>query len=67
MKLLFTIQETSKALGISRARLYELLAAGDVKACKLGHRTMIRAEDLKRFADSLPGLGNVGMPVDAQR
>jgi excisionase family DNA binding protein len=67
MKLLFTIQETSKALGISRARLYELLASGDVKACKLGHRTMVRAEELKRFSDSLPELGDAGKPVDAKR
>ena len=54
MKLLFTIKESSAAIGISRARIYELISVGEIRTCKLGHRTLIRSEELQRFAGSLP-------------
>jgi excisionase family DNA binding protein len=66
MKLLNTVQDATKELGISRARLYELIASGEIQACKLGHKTVFRREELVRFAAALPPFSrNGGIRTDA--
>lgn len=45
--------EAAKALGISRAHLYNLLAAGALPSVKVGRSRRIRAEALRAYLDSL--------------
>ncbi len=42
---------------ISRTYAYEEIAKGNLKAIKLGARTLIRAEDAEAWLNSLPALG----------
>ena len=48
-RLAYTIAETAEALAISRSRLYELIADGEITACKVGKRTIIPATELTAF------------------
>jgi excisionase family DNA binding protein len=50
-KLCFSISDAAHASGLSRARLYEIIAAGELPFAKIGKRTLIRAEDLRQFID----------------
>lgn len=53
-KLTYTVDEAAKAISIGRVKFYELLNKGEVKAVKIGSRTVIRADDLKAYVDGLP-------------
>ena len=53
-RLAYSPTESAAALGISRARLYELFRQGDLKAKKIGNRTLILAAELDRFLADLP-------------
>lgn len=53
-KLGLTIAETMRAVPIGRSSLYEEIAAGRLPAHKLGRRTLIMANDLQQWLDSLP-------------
>ena len=53
-KLTFTVKEIRKLVGISNATLYKILAKGELRAVKVGARTLIRREDLLRWLDKLP-------------
>lgn len=48
-KLAFTISEACHAIGISRSKLYELIGEGQVQARKIGSRTIIPADSLRRL------------------
>jgi excisionase family DNA binding protein len=50
-RLAFGIDEAAEALDLSRSRLYELIAAGEITACKVGKRTIIPATELTAFLD----------------
>lgn len=54
MKLLYSVSEACQAVSISRARLYELIAEGELVSCKLGKRTLFRVQELERFVNALP-------------
>jgi excisionase family DNA binding protein len=49
-----SVAEACAIAGISRSKLYELIAAGDLVARKLGRRRIILRRDLSRFLDALP-------------
>ena len=51
--LLLRVPEAAAQLGISRAKLYELIAAGKLPAVKVGGCRRIRAADLRDFVDHL--------------
>lgn len=55
LKPLLTIHEVSAAIGVSRATIYRQIEAGRMSVRKIGRRTVIRAEDLQKFIDALPG------------
>ncbi|SFK10100.1 helix-turn-helix domain-containing protein [Methylocapsa palsarum] len=55
-KLCYTIREWCDAVGVGRSTTYELIASGDLKAIKLGGRTLIPCDEAKRFVDALPAL-----------
>jgi hypothetical protein len=51
---LFTIPDATRATGLCRSRLYNLLGDGSIEAIKAGKRTLIRAESLRSYIDTLP-------------
>jgi excisionase family DNA binding protein len=56
-KIGLAIAEVVELLPLGRTRLYEEIAAGRLRAHKLGRRTIIFPEDLDDFLKSLPRLG----------
>lgn len=50
---LLDVNETAQVLRVSRAKLYELLAAGDLESVKLGARRLIPLEAVDAFIDNL--------------
>lgn len=48
-KLLHSINEAAQLLGIGRSSLYVLIAAGEVGTVKIGRRSLIADEELRRF------------------
>jgi excisionase family DNA binding protein len=52
--LIYTIAEACAAARSSRTALYAAIHAGALRAVKRGRRTMILAEDLRRYLQDLP-------------
>jgi excisionase family DNA binding protein len=48
-KLLYRVDEAAQALGLSRARLYQLIAAGEVPAIRVGGAIRLPAEHLRKW------------------
>lgn len=48
-KLAFTIGEACHAVGIGRSKLYELIGQGRLQTRKIGSRTVIPAESLRKL------------------
>lgn len=46
-----TIENAARYSGLSRSRIYELMAAGDLNWFKVGSRRMILTEVLKSYLD----------------
>ena len=44
-----TIEDAAKSIGISRAGLYSLTGEKQIRALKIGHRTLIADSELRRF------------------
>jgi excisionase family DNA binding protein len=53
-KLAYGVVEAARVAGIGRSTIYEMLASGDLTAVKLGRRTLIPADELRRFIAALP-------------
>jgi excisionase family DNA binding protein len=51
--LLIKVPEAAAQLGISRAKLYELIATGAPPSVKLDGCRRIRTEDLRAYVDAL--------------
>ncbi|AHE57322.1 helix-turn-helix domain-containing protein [Sphingomonas sanxanigenens] len=49
--LAYSIKEACRVSSLGRTRLYQLIAAKRLDARKLGRRTLIPAESLKRLLD----------------
>jgi excisionase family DNA binding protein len=49
-----SIREAARKIGCSRSKAYDLLAKGQLKARKIGRRTVVLSEDVDRLLDSLP-------------
>jgi excisionase family DNA binding protein len=52
-KLLLSAEDVAEALTISRTRVYEILAAGELFSVKLGKVRRIPRESLKEYIDKL--------------
>jgi excisionase family DNA binding protein len=50
----YSISEASKLLSIGRTSLYAAIKRGELKTCKLGRRTLMAADDLHGWLQSLP-------------
>jgi excisionase family DNA binding protein len=51
VRLAYGVDDTAEALSLSRSRIYELIASGEIAACKVGKRTIIPAAELTAFLD----------------
>lgn len=49
--LAYSINEASRATSLGRTRLYQLIAAGQLKAIKIGNRTLIPAHALHKLLE----------------
>ncbi|MDT7534591.1 helix-turn-helix domain-containing protein [Sphingobium sp. SA2] len=50
--LAISINDTAKVLGIGRSSVYALLKSGKLDAIKIGRRTLLTTESIKRLAQS---------------
>lgn len=50
--LAYSIPDAGKAIGVSKTTMWRLIAAHEITTFKLGCRTLIRADELRRFIDS---------------
>ena len=48
-QLAVSIIDTAKALGLGRTSIYAMIADGRLEAFKLGRRTLIKAESVRRL------------------
>ena len=48
-KLAYSINDTARTLSLGRTSIYAMIADGRLEAFKLGRRTLIRAESIKRL------------------
>ena len=55
-KLAYSIDEFASASGLGRTRLYDAIAAGQLRARKFGKRTVILVDDGRAFLMNLPQL-----------
>jgi excisionase family DNA binding protein len=53
MKLAYSIKEAADEAAVGRTKLYQEINAGNLKALKLGTRTLIKGADLEAFISDL--------------
>ena len=51
-RLAYSINETARTLSLGRTSIYAMIADGRLEAFKLGRRTLIKAESVKRLVSS---------------
>ena len=65
-RLLYTVEEVAKALGIGRTKLYELIGNGQLASVRIGQARRIPAGALHAFVEKLHTAGRPGVyPQDA--
>ena len=52
-KLLLTMEEAAEAIGLGRSKVYELVAAGEIEALKIGKARRVPAEALQAYVERL--------------
>jgi excisionase family DNA binding protein len=50
-KLAYSINETARALSLGRTSIYAMIADNRLEAFKLGRRTLIKADSIRRLID----------------
>ena len=45
-----SINETARALGVGRTKIYELINAGRLETVKIGRRTLVRTDSIRALA-----------------
>ena len=50
--LVISVNETAKALGIGRSSVYALIKSGGLDAIKIGTRTLLTTESIRRLTQS---------------
>jgi hypothetical protein len=61
-KLAYTLDEAVASISIGRTSLYADHAAGLIEMRKRGSRTIILADELRRYLAALPVVGTTGRP-----
>ena len=52
-KLLYRVTEVAAALGLSRAKVYQLIQAGTLASVKIDGSRRVKAADLRAYVDRL--------------
>ena len=47
-----SINDAAKALGLGRTTIYKFIAEGRLEAIKLGRRTLVKVESIRRVIDA---------------
>lgn len=55
-KLTYTLSEVVKATGVGRSTLYRMRKDGELVFWKCGNKTLIKADELRRWLASMPQL-----------
>jgi excisionase family DNA binding protein len=55
-RIVYTVAEACARAGIRRTSLYKAIGAGKLRAIKNGRRTLILADDLRRWLFEMPAL-----------
>ncbi len=50
-RLAYSINDTAKALSLGRTSIYAMIADGRLEAFKLGRRTLIKADSIRRVVE----------------
>ena len=50
-KLAYSINETARVLSMGRTSIYALISDGRLETFKLGRRTLVKAESIKRIVE----------------
>jgi excisionase family DNA binding protein len=50
--LAVSINDAAKALGLGRTSIYQMINDGRLDAFKLGRRTLVRVESIRRLVDA---------------
>ncbi|MFK4083663.1 helix-turn-helix domain-containing protein [Kribbella sp. NPDC020789] len=53
IKLLYRVPEAADALGVSRAKVYQLIQSGALRSVKIDSSRLIRSADLMEFVADL--------------
>jgi excisionase family DNA binding protein len=51
-KLLYDPREVARLLSISRTKVYELMASGQLPSLRIGHSRRVPADALRRFIET---------------
>jgi excisionase family DNA binding protein len=52
--IFYTVDQCCRLAAIGRTTFYQLVACGEIPVRKVGHKTLVAAADLKRWAERLP-------------
>lgn len=52
-QLAYSINDTAKALSLGRTSIYALIGDGRLEAFKLGRRTLVKADSIRRLINGL--------------
>ncbi len=52
-KLLYRVTEVAAALGLSRAKVYQLMQSGELRSVKIDSSRLVRSSDLLAFVADL--------------
>ena len=55
-KMAFSIDEAAMRVGLGRDAIYGAVRQGKLEAKKMGRRTLVTADALRRYLDDLPSL-----------
>ena len=56
-RLLYRVTEVAVFLNVSRSKVYELLASGDLRSVKIDRTRLVRGSDLRDCVESLRPVG----------